>query len=136
MDYKQQLLHPKWKIKRHTVLLRDNHTCTICGDTEGNFEVHHKLYRHKRLAWEYENYDLTTLCHECHHHLTVFEGEGGLMENFSLMKIKKDEGHCLLILTNGNLNIHYPKNISRLKFTPVLLKKVVHFLINNWLKDV
>jgi len=28
--------------------------------------VHHKVYREKRLAWEYEDEDLITLCQSCH----------------------------------------------------------------------
>ncbi|KYG77160.1 hypothetical protein [Roseivirga echinicomitans] len=31
-----------------------------------NLQVHHECYRQSRMAWEYENEDLLTLCWQCH----------------------------------------------------------------------
>lgn len=63
--YKEQLEHPLWTKKRHTILERDNHKCCLCGSTD-NLQVHHTQYRKGKKAWEYPNSTLVTLCKECH----------------------------------------------------------------------
>ena len=65
MEYKLQLKTEEWKIKRFSILKRDNFKCKKCGE-KNNLHVHHKFYEKGLKAWEYENEVLITLCFECH----------------------------------------------------------------------
>lgn len=67
MTYAAQLRHPNWQRKRLQILERDGFTCQLCYDTETQLHVHHKRYIKGRLAWEYENEYLLTVCENCHH---------------------------------------------------------------------
>ncbi len=65
MTYKQQLKSPEWKAKRQVILKRDGHCCTEC-DRNTYLQVHHNYYEDGKLAWEYPNEALKTLCRGCH----------------------------------------------------------------------
>lgn len=65
MKYSEQLLTEEWKNKRLEILKRDNFCCTKC-DKKRKLHVHHKKYIRGRMAWEYSNKYLTTLCESCH----------------------------------------------------------------------
>lgn len=69
MTYKEQLQTPEWKDKRHQILARDLHMCKQCG-TNKSLNVHHTSYIKGKMAWEYPNSMLETLCYSCHktHH--------------------------------------------------------------------
>lgn len=66
MTYREQLLHPNWQRKRLEIMQRDEFTCQCCYDKETTLHVHHKQYVKGRLAWEYPNNELVTLCEGCH----------------------------------------------------------------------
>lgn len=66
MTYKEQLLHPNWQRKRLEILSRDEFACKLCYDTESTLHVHHKQYAKGRMAWEYPDDELVTLCEDCH----------------------------------------------------------------------
>ena len=69
--YKDQLKDKRWKKLANKIRKRDNYTCQKCGSHE-HLQVHHKKYIKNRLAWEYDEENLITLCSECHkkvHHL-------------------------------------------------------------------
>jgi 5-methylcytosine-specific restriction endonuclease McrA len=66
MTYVEKLKSPEWQKKRLEILQRDKFTCTMCGSTEKQLHVHHKVYIYKNDPWDYENEFLTTLCLECH----------------------------------------------------------------------
>ena len=66
MSYFDQLKHPFWQKKRLFILERDNFCCCICSDTETELQVHHKEYISGRLAWQYDDSNLQTLCKFCH----------------------------------------------------------------------
>lgn len=66
MDYKEQIKSPKWQKRRLEIMQRDNFTCQLCGDTESMLNVHHLCYHKKRNIWEYEDWELITLCENCH----------------------------------------------------------------------
>lgn len=66
MDYKQQLKNQLWLNKKAEILKRDNYRCTNCGSIL-NLQVHHKRYISGRMAWDYDNNDLITLCRNCHY---------------------------------------------------------------------
>lgn len=65
MKYTNQLRTLNWKIKRFKILKRDNFCCLECK-SENNLQVHHTKYIQGRMAWEYPDDVLHTLCSECH----------------------------------------------------------------------
>ncbi|HDY88083.1 MAG TPA: HNH endonuclease [bacterium] len=65
MNYQEQLEHWKWKLKRDEILRLDNHKCQYCK-TDKKLNVHHTYYVKGRLAWDYPNSALITLCINCH----------------------------------------------------------------------
>jgi len=65
MEYKLQLQTQEWKLKRYSILQRDNFKCKKCGSKE-KLHVHHKLYEKGLMAWEAQNKNLITLCSLCH----------------------------------------------------------------------
>lgn len=66
MTYREQLLHPNWQRKRLDIMQRDEFQCQRCYDAENTLHVHHKQYVKGRLAWEYPDAELVTLCESCH----------------------------------------------------------------------
>lgn len=65
MTYQEQLQTPEWKEKRDHIIYRDMHMCQHCC-TSRNLDVHHKYYLDGKMAWEYPDAALITLCHPCH----------------------------------------------------------------------
>lgn len=78
MTYREQLLHPNWQRKRLEILARDDFACKLCCDKDSTLHVHHKQYAKGRMAWEYPNDELVTLCEECHD--TMHEQQGMLRD--------------------------------------------------------
>lgn len=66
MDYKEQIKSPKWQKRRLEIMQKDNFTCQLCGDTESMLNVHHLCYHKDSKIWEYEDWELITLCENCH----------------------------------------------------------------------
>lgn len=66
MTYKEQLLHPKWQLKKSEIMIRDNAQCQRCFDRDTTLHVHHKNYDTGKLAWEYDNDNFVLLCESCH----------------------------------------------------------------------
>lgn len=66
LTYIQQLRHPNWQRRRLEIMQRDGFACQCCGETEETLNVHHKLYVKGRMAWEYSDTELATLCEPCH----------------------------------------------------------------------
>ena len=66
MDYKEQIKSPKWQKRRLEIMEKDNFSCQLCGDTETMLNVHHLFYHRDRNIWEYEDWELMTLCENCH----------------------------------------------------------------------
>lgn len=66
MNYKDQIKHPKWQKRRLEIMDKDNFSCQICGDTENTLNVHHLHYHKGRDIWDYEDWELITLCDGCH----------------------------------------------------------------------
>lgn len=66
INYYEQLSSPLWQRKKNGILDRDKYTCQCCGDTTTTLHVHHLCYEPNRLAWEYPDDKLVTLCEHCH----------------------------------------------------------------------
>lgn len=66
LTYSEQLKHPNWQRKRLEILKRDGFECTECGDKETTLHVHHTKYIKGRMAWDYDDALLATLCETCH----------------------------------------------------------------------
>lgn len=66
MDYKEQIKSPRWQKRRLEIMQNDNFTCQLCGDTDSMLNVHHLSYHKDRNIWEYEDWELITLCENCH----------------------------------------------------------------------
>lgn len=64
-NYKEQLADNRWLRKKTEILIRDNYTCQKCGATS-YLNVHHINYEKGKLAWEYPDDNLITLCRDCH----------------------------------------------------------------------
>lgn len=132
IPYKDQLRKPDWQKKRLEIMQRDNFTCQICLDTEETLQVHHKSYDKGKMAWEYGNDRLTTLCETYHSHLTDHIKDYGDDKEFSVLKIKRD-GLPPIAIIYSNGNIIFSQSIQAI--TENVTHKLVQFLINNWLKN-
>lgn len=136
MTYKEQLTDPRWQKKRLQILERDKWTCQICLDTEDQLQVHHKNYdkTYKTLAWEYPDHNYQTLCNICHKALTDHISNFGNSDRFDVMKVKTGNGKKIAyIYTNGLLLFKTPN--PNCLISEDTTKKIVQFLINNWLKN-
>lgn len=69
--YAAKLTDPRWQRKRLEVLHRDEWKCQLCGDSETELHVHHKLYKKGKEPWENKSSELTTLCKDCHGRVTL-----------------------------------------------------------------
>lgn len=66
LSYREQLQHPLWQRRRLEILSRDSFMCRRCCAVDKPLHVHHIFYERGRMAWEYEDHLLRTLCAECH----------------------------------------------------------------------
>lgn len=73
VPYRQQILSPHWQKRRLEIMQRDGFTCQRCSNPDETLHVHHKQYIKGRMAWEYEDRDLVTLCHSCHESMPELE---------------------------------------------------------------
>lgn len=93
MTYKEQLLDPRWQRRRLEILQRDDFTCRKCLSKDKTLHVHHTEYINGRMAWEYDNSYLKTLCADCH-------------ELEEMIKKQKSRLHSNMI--NEGYNINFP----------------------------
>lgn len=68
-SYIEQLKTPMWRERKSEILKRDNYSCRICGAYNCEINVHHVNYIPYRMAWEYPNEMLISLCKDCHNKL-------------------------------------------------------------------
>lgn len=68
LTYSEQLRTSAWLRKKYEIMARDNFVCSSClkDNFESQLEVHHIMYKKNKMAWEYPDYFLVTLCRECH----------------------------------------------------------------------
>jgi hypothetical protein len=72
MTYAEQLKDPRWQNKRKEILRRDSLKCVCCFATKVKLNVHHGIYFKDKMAWEYDNNYLHTLCEPCHERTHLF----------------------------------------------------------------
>jgi len=68
-DYSKMYKDPRWQRKRLEIMERDGFCCASCGSGENDgvtLNVHHKVYEKGKMAWEYDDARLVTLCKNCH----------------------------------------------------------------------
>jgi hypothetical protein len=87
MNYSAQLRDRRWQKKRLKILERDSWRCqgTRCADRNNDrvmLVVHHNVYRRDKMAWDYADADLITLCDRCHstHHRREDESPARFIE--------------------------------------------------------
>lgn len=97
MTYGEQLLDPRWQRRRLDIMQRDEFKCVECGDATKTLHVDHRVYFKGRLAWEYPDDELQTLCKDCHRSVT------GLRRELELLVAQLDERHldCLVGYASG-----------------------------------
>jgi len=71
ISYKEQLRDRRWQIKRNKILERDKYECQNknCKHKPDNtilLHVHHLDYIEDKMAWDYPDDMLITLCEKCH----------------------------------------------------------------------
>lgn len=59
-------LDPRWQKVRLRILERDNFQCKSCGSCTKTLHVHHRVYEKKKKIWDAEEFNLITLCEDCH----------------------------------------------------------------------
>jgi hypothetical protein len=93
MDFKEQIKHPNWQKRRLEILQKDNFACQMCGDKESPLHVHHLRYVKGLKYWEYKDWELITLCEECHsfEHLAKDEITGEKIKNIRDLGISNTE---------------------------------------------
>jgi 5-methylcytosine-specific restriction endonuclease McrA len=79
-DLKETYKDRRWFEKREKILCRDGHKCQVCNSGI-SLEIHHSYYENK-LAWDYPDESLITLCrlshksaHEIRETIRDFSGE-------------------------------------------------------------
>jgi len=101
-EFEKQIKSPQWQKRRLEIMQIDNFTCQMCGDKESTLNVHHIHYSDDRNYWEYDDWELITLCERCH------ESEHGNNETISnQIKQLKSRGYlnCEIILLLEHIDI-------------------------------
>jgi len=65
MSYEEQLQDKRWLGLRRHIMSRDLNRCSECGSSH-DLNVHHTYYVIGKMAWEYPDHALKTLCRKCH----------------------------------------------------------------------
>ena len=84
------LRSPEWNNVRRAFLLLCP-TCACCG-TKKKLEVHHQIPFHEQPALELDQYNLITLCRDCHFfvgHLKNFKSYNSTVKDDSAYWLKK-----------------------------------------------
>lgn len=103
MDYKEQLKRPRWQKKRLEILNRDKFTCQKCQDTETELQIHHLRYDFSKLAWEYENKWLITLCKHCHQTIEELKSATAKFNEIKIIKTQSLLGEVNIYTYIGGL---------------------------------
>lgn len=97
INYLKSLHDIRWKDKRKEILARDKYTCQRCRKEQCYLEVHHKKYESGKMAWEYKNEDLTSLCQDCHHDISLHIKNINYTVNSIMMDYEKSKSFVFLM---------------------------------------
>lgn len=71
-SYYEKLRDPRWQQMRLKIMERDGFACQSCGDKSSSLNVHHCVpYKKGADPWDYDLWDLTTLCEKCHNKISA-----------------------------------------------------------------
>jgi hypothetical protein len=96
IDYKTQLTDVRWLNKRDKILSRDHYLCTNCKGTN-ELHIHHLYYVNGKMAWQYPNNALITLCSICHK--DWHKKYSSIVRNTNRVKTKKIKPPKLIQIT-------------------------------------
>jgi hypothetical protein len=119
MEYKDQIKSPKWQKRRLEILKRDEFTCQQCGNKELTLHVHHKHYNKGAMIWDYQGWELTTLCETCHSETH-----------------EKPEKSPEDIVMSSTISLLKELNNTELYFVRSMLDNYVHYIKNSFDYDV
>jgi 5-methylcytosine-specific restriction endonuclease McrA len=110
MRYRQQLKTQEWYKKSGLVKLRDGNKCTQC-DSYGPLHVHHTFYEAGRMAWDYPDESLVTLCLTCHKNIHKITKVPRKQNPNKVRKptITKEEKRCTFIKAQIETHNHLKK---------------------------
>jgi hypothetical protein len=109
MTYEEQLKDPRWLEFREKVYTHDNRTCILCKHSDRPIHAHHCRYRKGRQAWEYELWEVVTLCDHCHeiHHKMKEPARNLLLEAVKLMDLDHEQiGHLIQVAAADVTDAH------------------------------
>lgn len=90
MSYSDQLRDPRWQRKRLEILNRSDFSCEECGAKDRTLNVHHKQYRKGAKPWEYSDYELASLCEQCHQLRHLYQDEVvGCMADLTIVELRE-----------------------------------------------
>jgi len=114
MKYLEKIKDPRWQKKRLEVLERDDWQCQKCGDKETTLHVHHLRYIPNKAPWEYKNYNLLTLCSNCHEYETEIrkECESQLLDMLRAKQFLADDVLCIQDFLFSASNLYHPQHLS------------------------
>lgn len=135
MTYADKLKDPRWQKKRLEIFQRDNFTCVKCLDTEDTLHVHHRKYEYDKDPWDIDNCYLITVCEDCHKTCENRKKLKKEAEKFNAFKIKVTNNKAYITYEEGFLYFQFKNQLRGFVLKPVYLKKITHFIINNWLQD-
>lgn len=70
--YYEKLRDPRWQQMRLKIMERDGFSCQSCGDKSASLNVHHCVpYRKGADPWDYDPWELITLCENCHNKISL-----------------------------------------------------------------
>lgn len=130
-SYSTKLRDPRWQKKRLRVMERDGFCCQNCGDTTTTLNVHH--FEYNGDPWETEDGNLITFCEDCHSFIE--NSVMGFVPQANVVKIKTSNSDCFfLIIHDSGLTI-FQNHQHLVTFSHDSLKKIVHSIINYWLRN-
>jgi hypothetical protein len=109
-SYSEKLKDPLWQKKRLEVMERDGWQCVCCKDKASTLNCHHTFYDSSRMPWEYDGYEIVTLCQKCHLRVTAMTAHFGrvlglMLHNDTQAFWNADMGISFMIGLSKSLNM-------------------------------
>lgn len=125
-NFSEQYKYPRWQRKRLEILNRDGFTCRCCGDAKTQLHVHHTYYSKGVSVWDHSDFQLITLCEECH--ATYHQIKQSIISNLGCLlfrnSVEKQSGvRCNDLLLILLLAVDHPEDKQLVKFIKYLRKQ-------------